>query len=363
VISHRFQVTSKQIGFMLIGSVLGIGMLSLPRTLAEKAHQDVGIAILLGAFVPLISLLLINRLLGQHAGKDLTIVSQQLFGKWLGTILLLLYITYIIIVIGITIRVFADITSLYLLRRTPVIAILIMINVSVFYICCHGAAVVGRIIELLFYLLFFNLVLLLFPLNDFEVTNLMPVGEAGWKNILAGAQVTAFAYAGVEGMLAGGFLMKRPHEFLPAVLMGLAFIVALYFLGALVTIGVYGHEAILKLVFPVLALFKSISISIFDRMEMFFLISWLGVGMRPAIILNMVGAHTLTRVVGLELNHFYPYMVGVVCLLSLLIGILPANVMEVFKLTNYLGMVFIVIALGYPLAYNLAGLIRNGRQK
>jgi len=59
-------MTSKQIGFMILGTLVGINFLTIPRTASEWAQQDAWIAVLIGALLPLVVLVLIERL-GLHS--------------------------------------------------------------------------------------------------------------------------------------------------------------------------------------------------------------------------------------------------------------------------------------------------------
>ena len=58
----RFLITSKQLIFIIIGCILGFGFLVLPREISAVAQQDAWISLIIGSFIPLVSLFLIAKL-------------------------------------------------------------------------------------------------------------------------------------------------------------------------------------------------------------------------------------------------------------------------------------------------------------
>ncbi|MBP8820394.1 MAG: GerAB/ArcD/ProY family transporter, partial [Syntrophomonadaceae bacterium] len=55
-------ITSKQLIFIIIGAQIGMGIFSLPRVVGTQAQQDAWLAILLGGLLPLLILIIIERL-------------------------------------------------------------------------------------------------------------------------------------------------------------------------------------------------------------------------------------------------------------------------------------------------------------
>ena len=90
-------VTSRQLAYIIIGAQVGIGIFSLPRLASAEARQDAWIAVLLGALLPLVILFIIDRLGRRMPQSGFVVMNQQLFGPWLGTAMVILFIIYIIL--------------------------------------------------------------------------------------------------------------------------------------------------------------------------------------------------------------------------------------------------------------------------
>lgn len=94
--NNSFVITSKQQLFIIIGSTIATGILSLPRVATQGAGQDGWISVILGSLVPFFSLILIVCLGQIFSGLTIVEIAQLLFGKIIGIFLIILLIAYFI---------------------------------------------------------------------------------------------------------------------------------------------------------------------------------------------------------------------------------------------------------------------------
>ncbi|MDD3024751.1 MAG: endospore germination permease, partial [Syntrophomonadaceae bacterium] len=209
-------ISSKQLIFIIIGAQIATGLFSLPRITAEKAGTDAWIAILLGAVFPLASIFLIERWARIRPDLGFVAMLQFTLGKPLGYLSGLIFVVYVVFLQSIAIRIFSEITSIYLLPRTPLPMIVFLVMTGVVYVANKGARVIGRLNELIFYILLILLGTLFFPLSEGDYTNLLPVGQAGWAAIGQASLATAIVFSGTEVLLVFYFLVTRKEEVLKA---------------------------------------------------------------------------------------------------------------------------------------------------
>jgi spore germination protein (amino acid permease) len=274
-------ITSKQLVFIIVGAQIAVGVFSLPHLVAIEARQDAWLAVLLGAALPFAVLLIIERLGRRMPEAGFVGMNHLLFGRWLGSVIVFLFAAYVVLFQGIVVRLFSELTSIFLLPCTPLPITIFLVLVGVVYVINKGARVVARVNEILFWIIFALLLLLLLPLVNADYTNLLPAGEAGLACITRGALVSSFSYAGVEILLVFYFLVGRKEEVIKAGILGLSFTTVVYLVVTLVCILVWGHELLQIINWPALSMLKTVKLAVLERPEFFLLAVWVGVGGVP----------------------------------------------------------------------------------
>ncbi|MEN6325163.1 MAG: endospore germination permease [Syntrophomonas sp.] len=353
-------ISSKQLIFVIIGAQFGLGVFSLPRVVSEAAHKDAWIAVILGAVIPIVSLYLIERLGKRMPELNFTQMTTSLFGKYIGAFLIILFIAYVIAFESIVVRIYAEVTKLYLLPQTPLTVVLAMYIFTIIYIGNKGARVLGRVNEIMFYMLLVSFMVLLLPLGQTDYTNLLPVGEAGLGGIARGALSSAYYFAGTEVLLVFYTLVIKKDEVIKAGLTAIGITTALYC--AMVIIGelVFGTHGLQGIIWPGLVLLKVAQLPVIERLEFVFLFVWLGTGVRPAINMGFVAALSLSQLFKIDEKKYHVYSLIFVGMAIFILARLPHDALAAFKLADYAGYGFLVIGLGYPLLYHLSAFLRGG---
>ncbi len=354
-------ISSKQLIFIIVGSQMGLGIFSLPRLITGKAGKDAWMAVILGAIVPFLSIYLIERLGRSMPEMVFTQMAQALFGKRIGSLLISLFIAYVIFFESIVVRIFSEVTKLYLLPQTPLAVVLFMYVLVIIYVGTKGARVIGRLNELMFYLLLVALLVLLIPLGQSDYTNLLPVGHAGLGKIVSGAIAASYYYAGTEILLVFYSLVSKKEEVLKAGCMALLITVLLYLAMVVICQLVFGVIALQKIIWPGLILLKITQVPLFERLEFIFLFFWLGTGARPALNMCFAASLSLSQLLNIDEQKYNTYSLMFIGLGLYILALIPNDALAAFKLADYAGYVFFVIGLGYPLLFHMAVFWRGGK--
>lgn len=362
--ASRFHITTKQLIFIIFGSTVATGFLSLPRSIAAVAGYDAWISVILGVCVPLTSLFLIELLFRKFPDLTMVQITQLLFGKIIGFLLVLGFISYAVFFESVVLRIATEVTSSFALSRTPRAVIALLISIAVIYIAGKGAKTVGRLNELLFYVLLLDFVLILLALKSgIDFTNVMPIGGTGLSAIAKGLVPTAFAYAGVEILFLIYFMVDRKSEVLKAgaiaVILSMFFYVSVTFVGLLV----FGADIIKIFLWPTLVLIKTIEMPVIERLDFFFLAVWAGLAFRPVTNMCFAASCSLIQVLGLNEEKYYPFAVIILTVLMYILALIPGDLDQVFKLSSYAGYTFLVIAIGYPILFHFAAFLRKDKVK
>jgi spore germination protein len=352
-------ITSKQLIFIIIGAQIGIGIFSLPRVVSAAARQDAWLAVLLGAMVPFLILIIIERLGRRMPESGFVAMNQLLFGRWLGSVMVCLFVAYIIFFESTVVRLFTEITSAFLLPRTPIPVIAFVVVLTLVYIINKGARVIARLNEVLFWIILPLIFLIMVPLVNADYTNLLPVGGAGVKALAQGVLPSSYAYAGIELLLVFYFLVRQKEEVIKAGIMGLGFTTLAYLIVTLVCLLVWGSESMQMLNWPTLTVLKTIKFPVLERPEIFMLAVWMGVGVRPAMNMGFTAAYSLSEVLQIQRDKYFHLVVMSIALPIFILALLPANLLIAFKWAEYAGYSFLLAGLLYPLLMLIIAVIRG----
>lgn len=338
-----------------------MGIITQPRLVSTAAGHNAWIAVILGAIVPLLSLVLIEKLGKRFPHMDFTAMSHALFGKFLGTGLAMVFIFYIIIFEAAFVYRFASLISLFLLPQTPLPVICFMILAGTVYIASKGAQVVGRLNELFFYLLlplFLFLIPPLFMHGDY--INLLPVGETSISQMLQGTFFTFYDYGRMDILMLAYFMVTRKDEVLKAGLGALTLVVLSYVFVTASCLLVFGSENIQNQLYPLLTLLNSVSIPVLERMDLLFMFLW-SVAFRPVINATCMASFSATRLFQLDVKKYYPLVVAGSGLIIYLLTFIPRDLYEALEFSYITSYIFVAFGLGYPLLY-LAVAFRQGKK-
>lgn len=352
-------ITSQQLVYIIVGAQVGIGIFSLPRVAAAGARQDAWMAVLIGALVPLLVLIIIQRLGRRMPKSSFVTMNQQLFGPWVGTIMVFLFVFYVIFFESTVIRLFSEITSIFLLPQTPLVVIVLTIVLAVAYIINKGAVVVARLNVIFFWIVLSAAFLGLATLVHADYTNLLPVGEVGLEALTRSSLATGNAYAGMEVLLVFYFLVREKNEVLKAGIKGLGITMIFYLEAVLISIMVLGVELLDMINWPVLTLFKTVNFGVLERPELIVLTIWLMVGIRPIMNLGFAAAHSLSEVLQVNRDKYFHWVVLAISLAMLIMAILPKNLIIALEWAEYTGYAFLVVGLFYPLLMLTVAMIRR----
>lgn len=352
-------ISSKQLIFIITGAQIAVGVFSLPRLASAEAGQDAWIAVLLGALVPFLGLLIIERLGRRMPEAGFVSMNHQLFGYWLGSGMVFLFIAYVVLFQAAVVRLFSEITSIFLLPRTPLSVIVLLVIIEAVYVINKGARVVARVNEILFWIVLPLLFLVMTALVNADYTNLLPIGEAGFTGIARGALTSSYAYAGIEVLLVFYFLVGRKEEVVKAGMIALGFTTMVYLIVTLVCLLVWDNELMQIINWPVLSILKTLKFPVLERPELFMLVVWMGLSVRPTMNMGFAAAYSLSELLHVDRDKYFHRVVLFIALLIYIMALIPANLIVTFKWADYVGYGFLLAGLFYPLFMLIMAVIRG----
>jgi spore germination protein KB len=182
-------MTSFQFIILLFLFIIGDEVAILPSIQAVDAKQDgwlVGlISLIIGVCIVLFIYYPLSRL---YPRKTFAEYSEEILGKWLGKLLVFLFVLYSFYYAALSLRYTGDFTTSQILPRTPTMVIYILFAIIVVMGVSLGIETLARSFELFYIPLILVLLVITFcliPVSD--IRNLQPMLEDGFRTILRGS--------------------------------------------------------------------------------------------------------------------------------------------------------------------------------
>lgn len=148
--------------------------------------QDVWIAILISSGLGSILFTIYYRISKLHGFRSLPEIISDIFGKWMGGVIVLAYIGYFLFLTTGLLRSTSDMIKATLMIDANITLVIILLMIPILYGLILGVNVIGRSSELLFYIVcicFIPLLMAVFTSDIFKFENLLPVLEKGFSTL------------------------------------------------------------------------------------------------------------------------------------------------------------------------------------
>jgi spore germination protein len=362
---------------MITSMLIGVGVLTLPRSTTEALKEAGWMATILGGLVSLLLFWLMSRLSRRFPGFTLIQFSPLVWGSrkhvWLGKVLsfpwVFSYLGYLYVVSGMATRVFGEVVVTAVLLETPLEAIVITMFMLAFILCLHDVEVVARVNEILFPLIVFPVLFIaIASFQKADWNNLFPLFRSNWQELLWGTLETSFAYLGYEIMLIYFAFAHPDSNKVRAGFFGIGLTSVIYTLIVLAGITVFGSEELQKLTWPTLELVKTTQVPglILERLESAFLGVWV------AAVFTSVATAYYTFIYGLRQylgrGMTFQRVSSFILLIPLFyITFIPENIIEIFQVMMYMSWFGLGLNFALPIVYLLViavrGMFRRSNQR
>lgn len=259
--------------FLIHANQIGVGVLGFQRPISKEAGYDGWISILIIAVAIHIIMWLILKMCSTVDG-DIMSVHEFVFGKWISKILGIFVILYLCLTIVAILRSYIEIIQVWMFPSLQtfwfslVFFILILYLVTGGFRVITGAAFFSVIIPVFILFIFF----LVLPYADF--TNLLPIFDHSFTDLLKGAYTMTYAFAGFEAILFFYPFIKEPIKAKKWAHMGLLLTVAIHLYLALIAFAYFPREQLQKNIWPTITMWKIVQMPFVERFEYIGIANW-----------------------------------------------------------------------------------------
>ncbi|EJL23549.1 endospore germination permease [Brevibacillus sp. BC25] len=269
------QLSILQYILLIHGAQVGIGVLTIPRELAEKASTDGWISLLIGWLAATLVSLVITNMMKQYPEKTIIDIFPLILGKWLGRVAIALMSIYCGIAAFVLMINATGIINVWLLSQTPAYVVVFLFALPTYLVLQGGLRAIGRYAELVFYLTLWIPFVLTTAYREVHWLNLLPVIKDGWHPIWEASKSTVLSFLGFEfGYFAYPFLQKKEYASLGIVIAN-TLTMLVYMSVTIVCFAYFSPDEITQYTWPTLNLWKAIEFRFLERVDILFLSSYL----------------------------------------------------------------------------------------
>lgn len=267
---------------------MGIGILDVAQ-ISHPAGHDTWISIIMSGLSIHILIWILFRILNNGKG-DIIALHRELFGKWVGGTLSLMFVLYMLM-LGLTaLRVYVEIIQLWVFPQLSTWFFSIVVLLVACYFVINGFRVVTGICFLSTLYTLPLLVTFLFPLQFAHYSNLFPIMDHSISDILVSTKNGTLSMTGFEMLLIFYPFIKRPEQSEKWAHVAILFTTLIYVFVAIVTFVYYHQDQLQHIVWSTIMFWKIIEIPALERFEHLGIAAWLFIVL-PNICLAIWGAH------------------------------------------------------------------------
>lgn len=267
-------ITANQFMFMLIGTVIGTGILSLPNNMAKAAQQDGWISVIVAGWYPLFIVITGIYFAKKYPNEDILALSKKCLGKFIGSILGFLFtINFLVGVISVT-SGFTNVSRVYIIDFLTPIKIIGIVMLIALYGTFKGLKLLGRVSELTFYFLIILLFIPLIALKYGSFLNVSPVFGTGYKTIIKGSKDAIYAYTGIEIIYFIYPYVTEKKDIANKALKSAISIIFLYAYLTFITIFYIGPDVIQKSFWSVMVINETVNLPFINSFRFIFMFLW-----------------------------------------------------------------------------------------
>lgn len=336
------RISGRQFMLAVLMFVTGSSILLVPTGLILAAKQDAWIAAAVGTVGGLGLSFVYLKLAKMHPRKSLFQFSEDIFGKWFGRAVNILYILYAFILSAEVLSNLGDFITTQIMVETPKKYIHLLFLIPVCYGVGLGIETISRSMEAILpslLIMFFGLLVLLLP--QIEPSQIQPIFGEGLKAILNGSLVVINVPYLEMILLLGLFQYMNQEEKVTKVFMTGVFLggITLIIIPLLIVI-ILGNNFAGMLLYPGYSVARMVDIGQFlQRVEVVFAAIWICTLFYKLVICFYVSLKGLNHVLGLQDGRLLLFpLILILWLLSIII---------------YPNFAFFQTVIGSILSYNL----------
>ncbi len=346
-----------QLALVVFIAQTGIGIITLPSSLAKDAGHDGWISLLISGILILLLSTMIYLLMNRYTDKSIYDITNFIFGKILGTGINTLLILYLLLAAVTGVSLFTYYIRITLLQQTPAWVLAPVITLPSFYLVWQGLKNMSRFLYISFTGYFIVIIYLLALHSEYRISFLLPAGEAGISRILLSMKSAFFSFVGFE-LIAFfyPYIQERTKILKWYLLASLGSLVFFLLVTTCIT-AIFGEHFLTVLSIPFFNLSRIYNAPVFERIDIYLIAVWfmpMACSMRNYLFAAFDGLQKVYKLEKTRVMFLFYFIVVEV------LSLLPKDLNQVLKLIEIINLVCMGIALYLLLCLPLSYIRKKG---
>ncbi len=243
-------------------SLVGFGVFTYTQNIGKLFGHNGFIPTLLYGIIYLLIVFMIYKIIKLNNNNEFEVIVENLFGKFLGSVVLFLISIGVIFLISIQLRIFVDSIKVYIFPNTSSEFIIGITLIICYYVVRYGDKVIPGLNEIMFvFLSIICLVIFGVVYKNIDLTNMLPMEFNHGYNYLKGFLL--FGSYLIGSIMLFYLLPKYKTEKKSKIPIGYkAFILSFLFLAFvfLICVGILNINQTIKSIWPIIMAFTTIDI-------------------------------------------------------------------------------------------------------
>lgn len=269
---------------IIVGTIIGVGILAMPKGITKIAHQDGWISTMLGVIYPLYTIIISSYVIKRYPNDDILTISKKKLGNILGRILNFIFMTFWIFVGTNVICGYSNLMRSYVVGWLTPFKIICICTLVISYSAYKGLETVAKIAEVALYLTIIFALSAIPALKLSSPLNIKPIFGSGTYSILNGVIPSLLSYSGVEVMYLYHPYVKEKSKVKWYSLISIAFVMVIYAWICFISIFYLGPDIVIKSQWPFLLATQSVTITLINNYSYFFIFMWSIIIIKCAVI-------------------------------------------------------------------------------
>lgn len=290
-------ITVSQFAFIIFGSIVAAGVLSLPNGSVKISHQDGWISTLIGGIYPLYIVIISGYISKKFPDDTILVLSKKYYGKFFGSIFNFIFATYCVFFGTMVANYYTNLMRSYVTGFLTPLKMIAIIFILIIYAVSKGIKIIGIISEITFYL---TIIMILSPIPAIRygnIINLYPIFGSGFSSIVKGSVASIYSYSGAELILLIHPFLKEKNKILTSSLMSVIMVIFVYVWCVFITTYYLGPYIVNKSYWSFLLVTQSVTISVINNYKFIFIFLWSLIALRSITIFSYASVYILKELV------------------------------------------------------------------
>lgn len=299
-VKRQLMMQAFLIFFVVHTNQTGVGIAGVERVIFFEAKQDAWISLIISYAGMALIIAAICYILRTFKDKDLFDIHVSLFGKWVGNMMNIIYIFYLLTGLLAIILGYTEIVEAWIfpdLKSWVISSFLLFLTI---YGVFGGVRTIVGVSFISFFLAIWLVVLIYEPVRFMDWTNFFPVLEATPKELLKGAYKSSFTVLGLEILFFIYPFIRNKEKVHFYAQSGVFFTFLLLLLLMVVSIGYYSAEQLEKTIWATLSMFKIIQFTNLERFEFFAVSMWLVIILPNILFMMWAASRGLKKIINIR---------------------------------------------------------------